>query len=358
MNGNWIRSSTICIAILHLLSGCEQGPDDESASDAGASLPDSTQCPLTDPRCSQEPQAPSAQAPSAQADNPGTPDTSVPDLPTISAAEDTIASADFSFEASLQIHADGLIGDGTTDNTATFVKLLGDGNRTIYVPKGDYATGPLFIPGRTILILEPGTVIRDLGRLRDTDRVLTILSEDVQIHGLGSSVVADRGSYTSGEQRHGVFIYGAHRVLIDGLESTGHSGDGFYIGGRPGLPATDVMLKGVRSENDRRQGLSITSGRRIRVVDSEFSNTNGTAPEFGIDLEPNHPNDFLDDVILLRPNTRANLGGGIMIYLEHIDTSTYPVSVTIVGHSSEQEQPHLETTVPYGPQITLKYGTL
>jgi hypothetical protein len=153
-----------------------------------------------------------------------------------------------------------------------------------------------------------------------------------------------------------VFIFGAKRVVIEGLDSSGHGGDGFYIGGPTGNPSSDVYLKGCRADNNRRQGLSITSARRVRVIDCEFTNTNGTAPQFGVDLEPNRPADFLDDIILLRAYTGANRGGGIQIYLAALDASSHPVHVSIVEHASTAETPDVSTHVPQGVAATLQYS--
>jgi hypothetical protein len=250
----------------------------------------------------------------------------------------------------------GLVGDGATDNTAVFRSLLSTGNRTIHVPAGDYVTGSLVIPPKTILVLEPGVIIRDSGSLGEAERLINIYEGDVRIDGLGASVVARRSDYTSGEQRHGVFIFGAQRVVIAGLDSSGHGGDGFYIGGPPGDPSSDVHLKGCRADNNRRQGLSITSARRVRVRDCEFTNTNGTAPQFGVDLEPNRPRDFMDDIVLLRPYTRTNKGGGIQIHLIKLDATSHPVRVSVIEHASSAESPHVTTHVPEGVIATLEYS--
>lgn len=285
---------------------------------------------------------------------PGTGDTIAPDSETLRRAE-AAATETISIETAQTIDAStvGLVGDGRTDNTDVLRDLLAGGNRTILIPAGDYVTDQLEIESNTILILEPGVTLRDAGRLGWRDRLLNIRTENVRISGLGARVVADRADYSTDEWRHGVYIYGARRVLVEGLESSSHGGDGFYIGGPPGNPSTDVILKGCRADNNRRQGLSITSARRVRVVDCEFMNTRGTAPQFGIDIEPNDPIDYADDIVILRPMTRGNFGGGIMIYLNGLSSTrvrAHPVDITILEHRSEQDAVHLWTQVP--PEVT------
>src|SRR5690606_8091018 len=97
----------------------------------------------------------------------------------------------------------------------------------------------------------------------------------------------------SGEWGHGIALDGAERVTVRDIRVTRCWGDGVRIGparaGEPErwLPCRDVALAGVVCDGNRRQGLSITAARNVRVVDCEFSNTRGTAPQCGIDIEPN-----------------------------------------------------------------------
>jgi polygalacturonase len=58
----------------------------------------------------------------------------------------------------------------------------------------------------------------------------------------------------------------------------------------PTTPSTAVSLCGVSADHNRRQGLSIAAADGVVVRRSRFSNTRGTAPESGIDLEPDHGN--------------------------------------------------------------------
>ena len=94
----------------------------------------------------------------------------------IQEAEEKAAQGDLSFVTAESIDglSYGLVGDGVTDNTATFQRLLARGNRTIHVAAGDYVTGKLVIPSNTVLILEPGVTIRDSGRLAEEDRFINI----------------------------------------------------------------------------------------------------------------------------------------------------------------------------------------
>lgn len=207
----------------------------------------------------------------------------------------TINAADF-----------GLVGDGVTDNTAAIRNLMPVAGRKITVSAGHYLTGMFSIPSNTDLTLEPGVVVADTGHLGPYDRLINITESNVRITGYGASIVASRASYTSGEWRHGVFVWGAHNVSIEGLTSSSHGGDGFYIGGQKGQPSTDIVLIDCKARNNRRNGLSITSARRVDVVDSMFTESNGTSPQSGIDLEVHNEYEMLDKIRIVRPKTAYN----------------------------------------------------
>jgi hypothetical protein len=269
-------------------------------------------------------------------------------------------AVDLWFETGQTIEAvdAGAVGDGRTDNTAAFQRMLAGGYRTVHVVAGEYLTGKLEIESNTMLLLDPGVTLRDNGLLQSNDRLLNIRDKvNVRITAFGARLVADRSQYLEGEQRHGVFIFGSSHVQIDGLESSGHGGDGFYIGGPAGSPSSDIALKGCRADSNRRQGLSITSARRVRVVDCEFSDTSGTAPQFGIDLEPNQRLDVMEDILLVRTQTAANRGGGIMIHLDRLQATSAPARIIIAEHSSTSETPRMLVSVPATINPALFYGT-
>ena len=114
----------------------------------------------------------------------------------------------------------GLIGDGKTDNTAVLQSLLGEGNRTIHIPAGDYLTGHLDIPSNTALLLDSGVILRNA----DTSQasLINIETTNVYISGYGAKITEDRDAYAYApdQVRYGVLIVGAQNVVIDGLESS------------------------------------------------------------------------------------------------------------------------------------------
>jgi hypothetical protein len=67
------------------------------------------------------------------------------------------------------------------------------------------------------------------------------------------------------------------------------------------------------SKNNRRQGLTIGRSSRVRVIDCEFSGTHGTAPEAGIDVEPDTGAGAVD-IEIAGCRIHDNHGPGIQVW--------------------------------------------
>lgn len=79
------------------------------------------------------------------------------------------------------------------------------------------------------------------------------------------------------------------------------------------IPSSDIVIARIVSTGNRRQGLSIGGARNVRVLDSEFSDTSGTSPQCGIDIEPDGP-DSTRDVRIRGCLMRRNAAYGILVY--------------------------------------------
>lgn len=203
---------------------------------------------------------------------------------------------------------------------------------------GTYLIGRLEVPGNTTMQLPSGCVLKDTGKLPANKRLINISSDNIRILGRGAIVEMSRKDYTSGEQRHGVFISGADNVYIEGLESSDSGGDGFYIGASARKPfSSNIQLVGVIADNNRRQGLSIVSAKNVRVVDSSFTNTSGTRPSAGIDIEPNNNSQYAENIVLQNIRTEGNDGAGITMFLNNlVGPVPKAVSIRITGHRDRQ----------------------
>jgi hypothetical protein len=253
----------------------------------------------------------------------------------------------------------GLIGDGITDETASLRQLLAGGNRTVLIPEGEYLVEQLSVESNTVLMLAPGVVIRDAGRLPAGQALIEIAADNVRIVGPGARIVgAAVPAYEAEDKatRAGIAVRGARNVLIEGLESSGHDGSGFLIGDALGVPATDVVLRACLANDNSRSGVIITSARRVRIVDCELASTAATAQSWGIYLERRASPGVLDDIIAARTATRVNSKGGIMIDLPDVGPAVEATTVTVIEHLSEQEPESLRTVLASEAPTRVSYS--
>jgi nitrous oxidase accessory protein NosD len=121
--------------------------------------------------------------------------------------------------------------------------------------------------------------------------ILIVNQTDVSI--IGGKIIGDRDQHlgTTGEWGMGISVFGSNKVNISGTHISDCWGDGIIIGAQkkynaPGA-CTFITIKNVVSDNNRRQGLSIEEVNNVVIDSCVFSNTHGTKPMDGIDIEPN-----------------------------------------------------------------------
>ena len=240
----------------------------------------------------------------------------------------------------------GIVGDDVADDTAAFQAALDAAeDRILLVCKPAVAMriGPVFIRDRTTLWFEPGVVIHVIAGLGMFDRVINVFDvSDVTIHG-NMALLDMEGQFTTGEQRHGLFMTGSTRVRVLGFHVKGCGGDGFYVGnGTVQDWCEDVELRGCVSTENRRQGLSIVSADRCLVQGGVYQRTGKgpagtTAPSAGIDIEANTSADRIRKIVISDVNTFDNLSSGILVVGSPFNNDVGPLEITISNHTSIQD---------------------
>jgi hypothetical protein len=103
--------------------------------------------------------------------------------------------------------------------------------------------------------------------------------------------------------------------------------------------STNVTVEDSVFNNNRRQGSSITGQvNHVYYLRDHFTNTIGTAPQSGIDIEPNAPGDYLLDIHIDDCYTDANAGDGLMVTTWLMDSTSQPIGVTVLRHHSTGNQ--------------------
>jgi hypothetical protein len=198
--------------------------------------------------------------------------------------------------AVLDVRNYGAVGDGVRDDTAAFqaaINSLPSTGGTVTVPAGTYlidAVRTIKLRGLMHLQMSPDAKLVAKPNSADKYTVLVIYGiNDVEVS--GGQIVGERDRHlgTTGEGGHGIRISGGQRITIRDIHISKGWGDGISVGPKPATPyvyARDVVIANVVCTENRRNALSIGSVIGMKVYDSEFSNTNGTTPQCGIDVEP------------------------------------------------------------------------
>ncbi|WP_409342064.1 right-handed parallel beta-helix repeat-containing protein [Paenibacillus sp. MBLB4367] len=196
----------------------------------------------------------------------------------------------------------GAKGDGVTDDTAAVQAALYSGAGTTFVPDGTYiidgvVTAPfniapnrgLDIPDHTHLQLSPKAVLKMKTNASDAYTVIRI-QDRTHVKLSGGTIEGDRSTHTgtTGEWGYGICLNGAKNVTIEDVIIKNCWGDGIFInqGIATTAPSSNVKIVGITCDNNRRQGMSVLAVDGMYVEGSSFRNTNGTAPQSGIDFEP------------------------------------------------------------------------
>ncbi|WP_171009511.1 hypothetical protein [Sphingomonas sp. 2SG] len=196
----------------------------------------------------------------------------------------------------------------------------------------------LRVPSNSKVIFEAGSKIENLPhRLTGYEMLLLHNVRNVEIIDAMLDGRRDLNVETTGEWGNGIQILGdVDDIRIISPVTNNMWGDGIYIGEdmATGANPRSVEVSDPRADNCRRQGMSITSAHRCIVRRPIWTNTNGTPPSAGLDIEPNLASCVLQDIQIIAPVTSGNAGAGISIYLGMLRSSSSPVNIAIKDHDS------------------------
>ena len=226
----------------------------------------------------------------------------------------------------------GAAGDGVTDDTAAIQAALDAAEDKILLvnkPSVKYISGALTVPSNIKIVMEPGAIIEtNATLLTGTLKLLNITGSNVHIVGYGATIQMVKAGFSS-QFNHGVSITGTAgaQIVIQGLSSNDSGGDGFYVD----AANAEVTLYDCKANNNRRQGMSIIQCKSLTDYRGQYTNTTGTAPSAGIDIEPDQTGYSLGPIRLVDTICSGNDGPGIEIFLEDWATPTNYADIQIIG---------------------------
>ena len=247
----------------------------------------------------------------------------------------------------------GAVGDGVADDTIAIQTAINSGSY-IVVPEGDYlvsATPGITLTSKKTLEFYQGAQFRVKPENNPAYQCILVLSAtDVTI--INPTLVGDRTSNTgTGEWGHGLAIMGGTNVTIINPTVTDMFGDGVYLGRNYSPDGTTFVtvpeianinttfIGAITAHNNRRNNVSLISvdGFYADVMNLTKDIT-GTAPDAGIDFEPNAPAELMTNIYINSINTKGHRGSGTTIGMRNSDGTTPHMSIDIKNITSDDDR--------------------
>ncbi len=233
-------------------------------------------------------------------------------------------------------------GWNATNATTAFVNAINSANDTIVIDKqvSDWmvnSTNFYLLNNKTIVFENEVNLVAIPGAFSGIYASLMTLYEcnNVKIIGYGATFKMQKNEYialNNSEHRHCIQLISCNFIDIYGLKLMDSGGDGIIVASYTGITtqrySANILLKDLWCDNNYRQGISVISAQHLRVVNCWFTNTVGTAPQAGVDIEPNQPFERLVDIVFDKCRFTGNTGGGILIAPISIDSTTIPMDIT------------------------------
>ena len=229
-------------------------------------------------------------------------------------------------------------GFNAEDVTDALQAALDSKAKTLIIPyMGEaWIVRPLRLHGDQEIIFEPGVlVMARKGEFRGGgDSLLTAVdAENLVLRGYGAVLRMRKkdyqnSPYTPAEWRMGIALRGCRNVTVEGLRIESSGGDGIYIdGGGARAWCEGITVRNVTCFDNHRQGISVVSAQDLLVEGCSLSGTGGTAPESGIDFEPDTANQREANCVVRNCLFENNRGNATSVYLKPLTKESADVSI-------------------------------
>ncbi len=221
----------------------------------------------------------------------------------------------------------------TTENLQSAIDwAIGQGYGEICLPEGHYLIGKeendiyyggIELSSNIAFLLDQNAVIEMVPNDKWNYCAIAIRNNAFVVVS-GGTIIGDRDNHdnvprasdgaTAHDEGHLICIEGdSESVTIENMVLAKANGDGvLMVGSAAGQEQRlrDININRNNFSDNRRQGVSIVGGKNILIENNEFHHTNGTAPEFGIDIEGAGR---INDSIVIRTNYFHNNRGGDVV---------------------------------------------
>lgn len=233
-------------------------------------------------------------------------------------------------------------GYSPVDATSAFQNaILSDADTVIVdLQSADWIVGPnrFYDLQDKVIIFQSGVVLNAKpGAFPDNGDCLISLvrANNVKIIGYGAVLKMRKAEYAAlddGEWRHALAVNNSSNIEVYGLKIMDSGGDGLYVSGDTWygtqLYSENILFRDIWCDNHYRQGISVISAQHLRVENCWFTNTKGTLPESGVDLESDNPQHRFLDIVFEKCRFTGNSGNGIQLSFWRLDSTSIPVDIT------------------------------
>lgn len=184
-----------------------------------------------------------------------------------------------------------------------------------------------------VILFQPGVAVKARSGFALGESLFSFVDCDsFKLSGYGSVFSMRKADYSSGGSRHAISLRMCERVSLEGLELRESGGDGIYIGPGTGNAShkfcEDIEIRDCLMEDNKRNGLSIVSAKRVQVEDCRVNLSNGFSPASGVDFLPETTQQVLEDIVFLRCQFTNNDGPGISVRTRELDGTSADISLS------------------------------
>jgi parallel beta-helix repeat protein len=240
----------------------------------------------------------------------------------------------------------GVKGDGVTNDRVALQRAIdnavGVGKTLVITGKSRVDVTGLTVRTGSRIRFANGASIKFLPHDEDTYQVLRLWDvQNVIIENANVDGSKELNSARGGENGIGISVVGSSNVTLTNPITINCWGDGIYIAGSYAkkLPyAENIKVTNHHASGCRRQGVSIISAKTVLFDHPVWTDIQGTAPSAGLDIEPDHNSDIIENVRIVSPYTR-NCTVGILVWLKLIaGPEPRNVSIEITNHHDEMSR--------------------
>lgn len=232
----------------------------------------------------------------------------------------------------------GVLGNGKNETIGFQKAIDASVGKVLFIPKQQgayYLTRQLLIPSNSKFVFDPNVIMQATDDLKqshaDFEALIRIENANNVLIEANNALFRMNKSAYSGEHNHIFMINGSSNITIKKAKANNSGGDGFYIGAYKSNKAycENITILSSSASNNRRQGLSIITGKNVLIDGSSFNYSSGADPESGLDIEPSKATDILQNIKVRNSTMSNNKKRGMMILLNRLNAKSEPVSIVI-----------------------------